>query len=109
MMNINDIEVESARSLSTIENMASDSSLAAAQFEAIIRAWKGEVVGLEGDVPLSPVGEADLDGSLSLGELETDEIHMYIPVSLGSFCCTPACTYTCWGCTYTYVDPCQES
>src|SRR5262245_5181512 len=99
-MNINDIDVEPARSLSTIENVSPDNSLATAQFEAIIRAWKGEAV--EGVVPTSPVGEADWDGSLAFGQLG-----MNAPLALDTYhtwCCQPAptdgnCSLGCGGCT----------
>jgi hypothetical protein len=69
-------EIEPARSISPVENIAPDSSLAAAQFEAIIRAWKGEAVGLEGAVPMSPVGDADLDGSHSAAQLDTGKLQL---------------------------------
>ena len=104
MMN-HDIEVEQTRSLTPVEATAPDSSLATAQFEAIIRAWKGEAVGQT--VPSSPVGEVDWDGSLGLGELEADKFQMYIPVGTGSFFCSDLCTATCTTCTYTDPSLCQ--
>ena len=63
-------EIEPARSLAPVKD--ADSSLAAVQFEAIIRAWKGEAV--EGAVPDSPVGEVDWDGSLGLGPLDPSKL-----------------------------------
>src|SRR5262245_12887434 len=80
---------------------APDSGLAAAQFEAIIRAWKGEAVG-QINVPASPVGDADLDGSLALGQLDLGEIRA-------------ACqSYSYWdtsdcGPGSTYADDCLRS
>jgi hypothetical protein len=47
-----------------------EDSPAVAQFEAIIRAWKGEAVDPEAAIPMSPIGAADLDGSLSLGQAD---------------------------------------
>jgi hypothetical protein len=85
-----DTEVEQAHSLSPVAEAVSDSRLAAAQFEAIIRAWKGETV--EGAVPASPVGEADWDGSRGLGQMVADEIHACTWTWLDpSYLCTPFC------------------
>ena len=74
-------EIEPARSLAPVKEAASDSSLAAAQFEAIIRAWKGETV--ESAVPASPTGEVDWDGAL--GRLDSNKIPMEISCDV---CCT---------------------
>lgn len=38
--------------------------------EAIIRAWKGEKV--EGNIPMSPVEDADFDGSRSVALFDTN-------------------------------------
>ena len=77
-----------------VKEAAPDSSLAAAQFEAIIRAWKGETV--EGTVPASPVGEADWDGSLGLGQLDPSKLAQasicdYLSLLDPSWICTPFC------------------
>ena len=79
-------EIEPARSLSPAEDATPDSSLAAAQFEAIILAWKGEAMGQ--DIPMSPVGEVDWDGSLGLGRLDSNKIPMEISADVN--CTTPA-------------------
>lgn len=44
-----------------------DGGFSSADIQAIVRAWKGETV--EGNLPMSPVGQADFDGSLALGKL----------------------------------------
>ena len=85
-------EIEPARSLAPVKDAAPDSNLAAAQFEAIIRAWKGEAVGLEGAIPMSPVGDADLDGSLFLGKLDAEEIRAACNTSLVSWM---ICSWDC--------------
>ena len=89
---ISPVDVEEASPVFLVgdaHNAVREDSLAVAQFEAIIRAWKGEDVGPVA-IPVSPVGEADLDGSLSFGQLDTD---------IRAGC---KCTYeTNWGITAT--------
>ena len=101
-------EIEQDHLLSPVEDAydaAPDSSLAATQFEAIIRAWKGESV--EGAVPASPVGEADWDGNLALGQLPMNDFCTQYTL-WGSLGCSWDCTRP-YGCTYWCTGPIDPS
>ena len=68
------VETFITTSMEQAKSVSPDRSLAAAQFETIIRAWKGETVESQGVIPMSPVGEADLDGSHSVAQSDTGKI-----------------------------------
>ena len=93
------VETFITTSLEQAKSVSPDSNQAAAQFEAIIRAWKGETV--EGTVPASPVGEADWDGSLGLGQLDPSKLAPaamcdYLSLlDLTWLCPTFNCSYLC--------------
>jgi len=55
--------------------------------EAIIRAWKNEDDGIEmGDIPASPVGNADIDGSFAAAQLDTVAIAILAPTNAATVC-----------------------
>ena len=107
-------EIGPARSLAPVKDASQGSSLAAAQFEAIIRAWKGEAVDSQGAIPMSPVGEVDWDGSLGLGQLNMNNPVLCTEYTLwGSFTCSWECTTGCvtfaQGCSNVCTQPGWES